>query len=106
MLVLKRKTGEKIQIGERITITVCGCGEGGVRLGVEAPDDLPVFRREIFDHRTASPVVEASTTLGRLCRDLIGRLRPLAARFGCDCTLNWLREREAELQEIEQRGAA
>ena len=106
MLVLRRQRGEAIRIGDRITVTVCSLGPNAVRLGVEAPEEIRVDRLEIAKHRTASPVVEASTTLGRLCRDLIGRLRPLAARFGCDCTLNWLREREAELQEIEQRGAA
>jgi len=106
MLVLRRQRGEAIRIGDRITVTVCSLGPNAVRLGVEAPEEIRVDRLEIAKHRTASPVVEASTRLERLCHRLIGRLRGLAAQFGCDCTLEMVRDCEAELQEIEQRGAA
>lgn len=48
MLVLSRKVGERIRIGESITITVVRVSGGGVRLGIEAPPELPVVREEIF----------------------------------------------------------
>ena len=48
MLVLSRKVGERIRIGESITVTVVRVSGGGVRLGIEAPPELPVVREEIF----------------------------------------------------------
>jgi len=47
MLVLSRKLGEKILIGDDIVITVVRLSGGGVRLGVEAPISLPVVREEL-----------------------------------------------------------
>ncbi len=47
MLVLSRKTGERILIGDKIAITVVRIAQGGVRIGVEAPDELPVIREEL-----------------------------------------------------------
>jgi len=47
MLVLSRKVGERILIGQNITVTVVRVSGGGVRLGIEAPTDLPVVREEL-----------------------------------------------------------
>jgi carbon storage regulator len=47
MLVLSRKVGEKILIGNNISVTVVRLGPGIVRLGVEAPQDLAIVREEI-----------------------------------------------------------
>jgi carbon storage regulator len=47
MLVLSRKVGERLWIGENISITVVKISGGGVRIGVEAPDELPVVREEL-----------------------------------------------------------
>ncbi len=47
MLVLSRKVGEKIWIGEKISITVVRISGGGVRIGIEAPPELPVVREEL-----------------------------------------------------------
>jgi carbon storage regulator len=47
MLVLSRKPGEKVKIGEDITLTVLAVGGGRIRLGLEAPDDVRVLRREL-----------------------------------------------------------
>ena len=47
MLVLSRKVGQRILIGERITITVVKLGQGGVRLGIDAPPELAVVREEL-----------------------------------------------------------
>ena len=47
MLVLSRKLGEKIQIGDNVTITVVRLAQGTVRLGIDAPLDLAVVRDEI-----------------------------------------------------------
>lgn len=47
MLVLSRKAGERIWIGDNISVTVVRITGGGVRLGIEAPDELSVVREEL-----------------------------------------------------------
>ena len=47
MLVLSRKVGDRILIGDDITITVVKVGGGSVRIGIDAPPHLPVVRREL-----------------------------------------------------------
>jgi carbon storage regulator len=48
MLVLSRKLGEKIYIGDNICITVVDIDRGKVRLGIEAPRDVPIYRQELL----------------------------------------------------------
>lgn len=48
MLVLSRKQGEKIIIGDNIVITVVRVDHNQVRIGIEAPVDVGVFREEIY----------------------------------------------------------
>ncbi len=49
MLVLSRKVGERILIGDKIAVTVVRVAQGSVRIGVEAPVELPIVREEIKD---------------------------------------------------------
>jgi carbon storage regulator len=49
MLVLSRKQGERIVIGDNIVITVVSLEYGRVRLGIEAPRDIEVWREEMLD---------------------------------------------------------
>ena len=49
MLQLTRKQNESIIIGDDIKITVLNDPQGQVRLGIEAPDDLKIWREEIYD---------------------------------------------------------
>ncbi len=59
MLVLSRKLGEKIRIGDDITVTVLGVRGGVVKLGIEAPRDVRVLRDELAvwtDWHEAEPV--------------------------------------------------
>ena len=49
MLVLTRKINEKIIIGHSITLTVIEIRHGKVRLGIEAPKDIPVHRQEVYE---------------------------------------------------------
>ena len=58
MLVLSRKVGERIWIGEEIAVTVVRITGGGVRLGIEAPSELPVIREELKNKLEQSRVVE------------------------------------------------
>lgn len=47
MLVVTRKVNEKIIIGENITIVVVDVGQGRVKIGIDAPRDVPVDREEL-----------------------------------------------------------
>ncbi|MEA3363413.1 MAG: carbon storage regulator CsrA [Thermodesulfobacteriota bacterium] len=49
MLVLTRKAGEGIIIGDDIKITVVELKGGGVRIGIDAPREMKVHRQEVFD---------------------------------------------------------
>ena len=49
MLILTRRLGETICIGEDITVTVLGIHGSQIRLGVNAPKDVAVHRKEIFE---------------------------------------------------------
>ncbi len=51
MLVLTRKTEQSIMIGDDIEIHVLSIRGGKVRLGIDAPSDVPVFRNEIYEQR-------------------------------------------------------
>lgn len=55
MLVLSRKVGERILIGENIAITVVRIGQGGVRIGIDAPNDMVVVREELASGAAVAP---------------------------------------------------
>lgn len=48
MLVLSRKLGEKIYVGDDIIITVVDIDRGKIRLGIEAPADKKIMREELL----------------------------------------------------------
>ncbi len=49
MLVLTRKTGEGIVIGDDVTIKVIELKGGGVRIGIDAPRSKKIYRQEVYD---------------------------------------------------------
>jgi carbon storage regulator len=49
MLVLSRKRDESIIIGDSVVVTVVDIRGDKVRLGIEAPKEVPVHRREVYD---------------------------------------------------------
>jgi carbon storage regulator len=62
MLVLSRKLGEKIYINDNICITVVDIDRGKIRLGIEAPRDIPIFRQELLNPQGPPPQPHTSTT--------------------------------------------
>lgn len=49
MLILTRRMGETLMIGTEVTVTVVGVQGNQVRLGINAPRDVPVHREEVYD---------------------------------------------------------
>ena len=49
MLVVSRKIGERILIGDKIAVTVVKIGSGGVRIGIEAPTEMAIIREELAE---------------------------------------------------------
>ena len=49
MLILSRKIEESIVIGDSITVKILGIHEGQVKIGIEAPKDIKVYRSEVYD---------------------------------------------------------
>ena len=74
MLVLSRKKNESIVINDDITIVVVEIRGDKVRLGVEAPKEVPVHRREVFDaiHRNEVGGQEAKAERASTKPDLGG----------------------------------
>jgi len=56
MLILTRRQGERLLIGDEITISVLGRKGGQVRIGIEAPKEVPVHREEIYERIQNSTV--------------------------------------------------
>ncbi len=51
MLVLTRKSGESVQIGKDVVITLIGVRQGQVKLGITAPKEVVVHRKEVIDRQ-------------------------------------------------------
>ena len=65
MLVLSRKLGEKICIGENICITVVDIDRGKIRLGIEAPRNVPVFRQELLPLKPGTDIPGTTPALSQ-----------------------------------------
>jgi carbon storage regulator len=55
MLVLSRKVNERILIGEHVRITVVATRGNQVRIGIEAPDEVAIFREELIRPAETAP---------------------------------------------------
>lgn len=74
MLILARRTDEKIRIGENIVITIIEIHGDQVKIGVEAPKTVKVFRQEVFEeiqkeNKAAAAGTEMLDTLSRLLKN-------------------------------------
>ncbi len=49
MLILTRRVGETFMIGDDITITICSIRNSQARVGIQAPKDVSIHRKEVYD---------------------------------------------------------
>lgn len=66
MLVLTRKAGEGIVIGDNITIKIVEVKSGGIRIGIDAPRDTKIYRQEVYDRIRQENIDAASWDIADL----------------------------------------
>ncbi|MFN5582520.1 carbon storage regulator [Gemmatimonas sp.] len=64
MLILGRREGDSILVGDGVRIVVVSCDRSGVRIGIEAPSSLKILRGEIAEQVAKENQRAASTPLG------------------------------------------
>jgi carbon storage regulator len=80
MLILSRRPGESLTIGDEITITVVGVNGNQIRLGITAPREVRVLREEIYkaiqeENRAAASALDSRRKLEDVFRQVGGRTK-------------------------------
>jgi len=81
MLILTRKVNEAIMIGDQIEIMVVEVSGDQVRIGINAPRDIPVYREEVYDsirRENVNAVYKGEEGIEQLLKKGIQRLEDLS----------------------------
>lgn len=72
MLVLSRKVGESIHIGDNIVLKVISSSQRAVRLAIEAPREIPVHRSEVYERLAAEEAVTQAALVSGASNNSVG----------------------------------
>jgi len=75
MLILYRKKGEAIHIGDNITISIVESGTDGVRIAIDAPKDIAIMRKELVEAAKANR--EAAENVAAKNKDALKQMNAL-----------------------------
>jgi carbon storage regulator len=70
MLIITRRPGEKIMVGDDVVVEVIEVSGSSVRIGIAAPKSIPVYREEIYVAVQAENRAAAASEVGQLPEDL------------------------------------
>jgi carbon storage regulator len=73
MLVLNRKLGESLIVGDNIEIKILEIQDGKIKIGIEAPKDISILRKEVYDLIKAEN--EASINTGDNILDILKNIK-------------------------------
>ena len=68
MLILSRKVGEVIKIGDDIAVHVIDISKGFVKLGIDAPENVTILREEVFERIREANIESAGSGIAGLFR--------------------------------------
>ena len=71
MLVLKRKVGESIRIGDNIEISVVEIGADKIKIAIDAPKEIPIIRSELIDAAITNKEAAADNANVSIIQNLI-----------------------------------
>mgnify|MGYP000330101070 CR=1 FL=1 len=71
MLILTRKANQTVNIGDDIRIKIVEIGNGYVKLGIEAPREMPIYREELYEKLKQLNQEAAKLDMGKL-KDFLG----------------------------------
>ena len=82
MLVLSRRTGESFLIGDDVEVVILGLDGGHVRVGIRAPKEILIVRKELIEIRARNAAALALPSPERLHASLLAAERLLKSRDG------------------------